>query len=215
MLSSEQKDRLREAAQQFYAPLCDLQVVQFERLADMLCEWNQRFNLTAIRDMDGIVDKHFIDSLAANPHIADDAFVLDVGTGAGFPGLPLKIAKPSRRMVLIDASQKKVGFVQAVIRELGLTGISALHQRAEDAAFRFGLTDQFDTVIARAVAKATQLVPMLLPYAKKGGRIILYKGPMEAEAISRETWTGVHRPNIVPYRLPAGDERVLAIFEKT
>jgi 16S rRNA (guanine527-N7)-methyltransferase len=213
-LSEAQKSRLVSAARDFGANLGEAGLAQFDRITDLLLEWNARINLTGLKDVDDIVDKHYIDSLAGHPHIAPDAFVLDIGTGAGFPGLALKIAGPQRRLLLIDGTQKKITYVQTVIRELGLQGISALAQRAEDKAFQTGLQGHLDVVTARAVAATETLIALGTPFLKRGGRLILYKGMAEAEETLTRNWNGFERPELHPLTLPRGDQRAILVFRR-
>ncbi len=210
-----QEERLRTTAAEFGAPLDDRQVALLARMTALLMEWNARFNLTAIRTVDEILDKHILDSLGGHRHFGAQDFILDVGTGAGFPGLVLKIAGPDRRLLLIDGTGKKITYVQAVIRELGLERIAAMQQRAEDPAFRMGLRESLDAVTARAVAKADELVRLGEPYLKPGGRLVLYKGPAEADAIAAARYPGFEPPSVHAYRLPAGDERALAVLTRS
>ncbi len=213
--TDEQRARLRKAAETFGLSLSDEQVAQLEKATDMLLEWNERINLTALKTVDDVVDKHLIDSLAAGSHIGPNAFVLDIGTGGGFPGVPLKIASPDRRLLLIDGTAKKVNYVQTVIQALGLQNITAMHQRAEDKGFQFGLSGQLDVVTARAVARTEELLKLASPYLKKGGRAVLYKGIAEAEEVMEGAkFAGYQAPDLHLYELPKGDRRALLVFTR-
>lgn len=209
MLSQAQHDRLREAAKQYGTELSAEQITQFDQMTELLLEWSEKINLTAIKTPDEIVDKHYIDSLAANALIGDKAVLLDIGTGAGFPGLPLKIVSPGRRVILIDGTGKKITYVQAVIQALNLENTSALHQRAEDPGFQHGFGKLADVVTARAVAAVDELVTLGRPFLKPGGKLLLYKGVEEAEAVAGKTWKGFQPAKISYYALPAGDRRAL------
>lgn len=204
-----QRKRIEDAAASLAIELGDDGIVKFERLADLLLAWNERVNLTALKTMDDIVDKHFIDSLYGHPLLPKHGFVLDIGTGAGFPGVPLKIAAPDRRLLCIDGTGKKITFVQTVIKELGLKGISAMHQRAEDKGFIFGLRGKLDGVTARAVTDTAALAALAEPFLKKGGVLLLYKGTEEAEAMQGKPFTGFSPAKLHTYTLPAGDKRAL------
>ncbi len=151
----------------------------FDRYAEMLTERNEKVNLTAITDPDEIRVKHFIDSLAAIELIKTGATVLDIGSGAGFPGIPLKIARDDISVTLLDSVNKKVTFMNDVIADLGLKNIEAVHARIED----FPHKGEFDVAVSRAVAELTTLAEYALPFVKVGGTFVAYKSEKaEAEA---------------------------------
>jgi len=141
----------------------------------LLLEWNEKINLTAITDPHEIMVKHFADSLSLAPFLQEGKTLIDVGTGAGFPGLPLKIALPNLNVTLLDSLNKRLVFVNEVITALGLTGIATIHSRAEDGA-RKDLREKFDYSTARAVSRLSILAEYCLPYVKVGGLFIAYKG---------------------------------------
>lgn len=149
----------------------------FDRYAEMLTERNEKVNLTAITDPDEIRVKHFTDSLAAIDLIKTGATVLDIGSGAGFPGIPLKIARDDISVTLLDSVNKKVAFMNDVIADLGLKNIEAVHARIED----FPHKGEFDVAVSRAVAELTTLVEYALPFVKVGGTFVAYKSE-KAEA---------------------------------
>ena len=148
----------------------------FIRYKDLLIEWNEKFNLTAITDEEGITVKHFIDSLTIYKYVVNKESLADIGTGAGFPGVPLKIAGYEGELVLVDSLKKRLGFLDEVINELGLMNCRTVHSRAEDAG-RGELREAFDVVTARAVAYLPVLCEYCLPLVKKGGIFIAMKGP--------------------------------------
>ena len=150
--------------------------------AKMLKEWNNKINLTAITDDEGIVTKHFLDSLTLLSCAKLSGKVIDVGCGAGFPGLVLKIIDPSLEIVLLDSLAKRIGFLDAVCSELGITGVETVHSRAEDAARR--KRGYFDVAVSRAVANMTVLAELCLPFVKRGGYMYALKGPAAEEEIS-------------------------------
>lgn len=151
----------------------------FDRYAEMLTERNEKVNLTAITDPDEIRVKHFTDSLAAIDLIKSGATVLDIGSGAGFPGIPLKIARDDISVTLLDSVNKKVAFMNDVIADLGLKNIEAVHARIED----FPHKGEFDVAVSRAVAELTTLAEYALPFVKVGGTFVAYKSEKaEAEA---------------------------------
>lgn len=150
--------------------LSERQLEQLEKYAALLLEWNEKINLTAITDEEGIAAKHFLDCLAflRRAEIKEGARVADVGTGAGFPGIVLKIARPDIELVLIDSLQKRLNFLSEVCRELGIKA-TLVHARAEDAGHDKALRESFDFVTARAVANLAVLSEYCLPLVKVGG----------------------------------------------
>jgi 16S rRNA (guanine527-N7)-methyltransferase len=186
----------------------------------LLLEWNQRFNLTAITDDTGINLRHFVDSLtvlAALPKTP--AKLIDIGTGPGFPGIPLKIARPDLSVTVMDSVAKKVKFCDEVIRQLALRDICAEQGRAEEVAHQLAYREQFDVVTARAVAALPTLVEYLLPFAKVGGICIAMKGSdAEAEAAQAEhaiRTLGGKLNRVLPVTLPGlPDKRALIVIDK-
>lgn len=170
---------LQDHAQQLFdLALSDEQMTQFQQLAELLVDWNTRINLTAITDVAEIEIRHFLDSLSIIPHIQSkkSTTVLDVGTGAGFPGLPLAIMRPEWQVTLMEATAKKLRFIDHVIAELSLTNAKTHHARAEEAGHDDQLREQYDCVTARAVARLPALLEYLLPLTKVGGFCIAMKG---------------------------------------
>lgn len=195
--------------------LSDAQIGQFVRYAELLVEWNAtRMNLTRIVSPQGIAVKHFLDSLAlltvARP--PQNARVLDVGTGAGLPGLALKIARPDLRVTLMDGTAKKLTFCRAVADDLGLEAVEIVHARAEDAAKRPDLVGRFDWVTARAVAPLDKLLPWLAPFAAPGGVLLSLKG-IAAEEELAAAWPVAKRLgltlDIVSVPLPEAEEETV------
>ena len=172
--------------------LTEKQKEQFFKYFQLLTEWNQVMNLTAITEMPEVVTKHFVDSLLVVnvfDGIRTEAYsCIDVGTGAGFPGIPLKIAFPQLQITLLDSLNKRVGFLNTVIQELGLTGITAVHGRAEDFGRNKEYREQFDLCVSRAVANLSTLSEYCLPFVKAGGEFLSYKsGKVEEEAREAES----------------------------
>jgi 16S rRNA (guanine527-N7)-methyltransferase len=207
-------ERLSAEAAGFGVQLASTQVGALRRYQDLLCEWNRRFNLTAVDRPDEILVKHFLDSLtcARMMDLSAQETLLDVGTGAGFPGLVLKIAFPQLRVTLLDAVRKKVRFLEHVARELDLPQVRAIHARAEDAArpaFSPPLREAFDVVTARAVARLNVLAEWTLPFARVGGRVVAMKGPEigpEVEEAGRAiALLGGGAPAVQEFILPGTD----------
>ena len=155
------------------------QVEKFSTHAMELAKWNQKMNLTAITDPVEVAVKHFLDSMAPDSMIPLNASLLDIGSGGGFPGIPLKIMKPSLSVTLIDASRKKVSFLKHVIRTLKLDNIEALHIRAEDLAKHPSYINRFDVIISRALSSLDSFVNLALPLLADEGVIIAMKGEVE------------------------------------
>lgn len=154
-----------------------LQRDQLNLFHKLLCEWNEFMNLTGITDYEEVVIKHFVDSLAVNCvyEFRNTDKVLDVGTGAGFPGLPLKIMNPETHFTLLDSLNKRIKFLDEVINQNGIQGIETLHGRAEDYARQKEHREQYDVCVSRAVANLSTLAEYCLPYVKVGGIFISYK----------------------------------------
>ena len=146
----------------------------------LLCEWNTRMNLTGDTEFSVALYRHYLDSLAPlrlEGLFGQGARLIDVGSGAGFPGLPLAIARPDLRVTLLDALQKRIAFLSAVVEDLGLTNVLLIHARAEDGARAPEHRERYDLAVARAVAPLPVLCELLLPFVAVGGRMLCYKGP--------------------------------------
>jgi len=164
--------------------LTDLQLSQFARYAEILVDWNaNRMNLTRLTSTADIAVKHFLDSLALLKaiDIPEATRLIDVGTGAGLPGIAVKIVRPDIDVTLLDSTAKKLTFCQAVIDDIGLTGIRTIHGRAEEVGRSTEHGGRYDLVTARAVASLDKLLPWCAPFVSKGGRIAALKGALAPE----------------------------------
>ena len=157
--------------------LTEEQIQQFLKYYELLVEWNSFMNLTAITEYDEVMKKHFVDSLTLikTYDVHREVSVIDVGTGAGFPGLALKIAYPQLQVTLLDSLNKRINFLNNVIEQLGLIGIETVHGRAEDFSKPGKLREKFDLCVSRAVANMSTLTEYCLPFVKLGGEFISYK----------------------------------------
>lgn len=166
--------------------LTDRQQEQFLLYYEMLLEWNQVMNLTAITEYEEVMKKHFTDSLSLVKamELTGSLTLIDVGSGAGFPAVPLKIVFPNLKVTLLDSLNKRIRFLQALTEKLGLTGIEALHGRAEDLAKQKNMREQFDVCVSRAVANMTVLSEYCLPFVKVGGKFAAYKSEKSEEEIA-------------------------------
>jgi len=177
------KELLTEGCNQFNISINDIQVEQFFEYKRILLEWNQKMNLTAIEEEKEVVIKHFLDSVSCllMKELIGKGSLIDVGTGAGFPGIPIKIMQPDIRLTLLDSLNKRINFLQEVCNQLQLSNVSFVHGRAEDIGQNKSYREKFDFAVARAVAPLNVLAEYCLPFVKVGGYFICQKGPQLEE----------------------------------
>ena len=202
-------------------PLSDQQKKQFERYFELLVEWNEKINLTAITDKEEVYLKHFYDSIAPilQGLIPNETIkLLDIGAGAGFPSLPMKILYPQLNVTIIDSLNKRINFLQLLAQELDLDEVHFYHGRAEDLAQDKNFRAQYDYVTARAVARMQVLSELTIPYLKVGGKLLALKASnapeelLEAKNALNLLFSKVE--DNLSYALPNGDPRYITVVEK-
>lgn len=178
-------DMLNEACESMGLSFDEEKYNKFIKYKDLVKEWNQKINLTAITDDEEIIKKHFIDSIKVFncDYVKNAKSIIDIGTGGGFPGIPMKIVKEDSKMVLLDSLNKRINFLNEVINELNLPNMKTIHGRAEDYAQTAEYRQRFDLAVSRAVANLTVLLEFCLPYVKVGGHFVALKGPAIDEEI--------------------------------
>lgn len=210
-------DFLKNEAAQMGVSLDAAAIKRFELLADRLVSWNSRVNLTAITAPDDIVVKHFLDSISPLPYadIKENARLIDVGCGAGFPGLPILIARPDIEVTFLDSIEKKLRFIDDVLESTSLFG-ETVHGRAEVVGTDSDFREQFDVATTRAVAPLNVLAEYCLPLVKVGGIYISMKGAEDETALGSKAIKelGGEIENVVSLKLPNGDSRNLIMIRK-
>ena len=211
----------RDAKALFNVHLSGRQVMALHTYEKELLEWNQKFNLTAIRDAESIRTKHFLDSFSCVLawKSSPPNRLIDVGTGAGFPGIPLKILYPNLKLTLVESVGKKAMFCQHIVRVLGLEQVEVIQARAEDLGQDAGHREKYDWALARAVAKMNVLSEYLIPLVRIGGTVLAQKGesgPAEAQSAEEAMkLLGGKLKQLIPVNLPGvADDRYLVVVEK-
>lgn len=210
---------LIEKAKKVNIEIDDKKEEQFYNYMKLLLEWNEKINLTAITEQNDIILKHFIDSITINKYIEQSNSIIDIGTGAGFPGIPLKIMNQNKKITLVDSLNKRINFLNEVCKEISLENIQCIHARAEELASDLEYRENYETVVSRAVARLNVLIEYMLPFVKKGGLCICMKGPnidreLE-EAKNAIKVLGGKIKSVESFFLPDSDiERNVIIIEK-
>lgn len=174
---------LKETMETMGINITPKQIEQFYLYMKVLLEWNEKMNLTAITNPKEIIVKHFVDCSTIIREIEEDEEIIDIGTGAGFPGIPIKILKPELKITLVDSLNKRIHFIEEVIKILNLTNIKLIHARVEDLAHQEEYREKFDKVVSRAVAPLNVLLEYTIPFLKVGGKCICMKGSNVEEEI--------------------------------
>lgn len=214
-------NKFRNILEELDIEVTDQMLVQFDEYYNLLVQWNKVMNLTSITEYDEVISKHFIDSLSI-VHAIDMKNIknmIDVGTGAGFPGIPIKIVFPHINVTLLDSLNKRVNFLNAVIEKLELKNIIAIHGRAEDFARKSEYREKFDLCVSRAVANLSTLSEYCLPYTRIGGCFIPYKSGKIDEELDQSKKAvrilGGSIQNVVKFELPGTDiKRSFVILNK-
>ena len=217
-MEMENRNLLIDGVKSFGIDLDESTIEAFDLYLKELLKWNEKINLTAIRSEKEIILKHFLDSLSVFPYLPKTSFLLDIGSGAGFPGIPLKIVNPLLDITLIDSTRKKVDFQRHIIRRLGLKRIEAIHGRVEEKEILQRMGGRFDIVISRAFSDLQSLLRLSSPLLKKGGGVFAMKGEMSEEEIQRLSeieGTRYRLQKITPFILPFSHfKRTLLLFEQ-
>lgn len=202
-----------------YMDIDNVSAEKFAVYMELLREWNEKINLTAITDEEGILVKHFFDSCSISEFLDNYSKIIDIGTGAGFPGLPLKIVNDTLNLTLVDSLNKRINFLNEVKNKLGLKNVETVHGRAEDVGIDNKYREKYDFAVSRAVAELRILVEYLLPLVKVGGKVIAMKGPNIDEEVENAKKAikllGGEIERIESFRLGNTDnERTVIIIKK-
>lgn len=215
------RDVLQQGLQELSIAFSPEEISKLELLKSLLLEWNEKINLTAITESDEVDIKHFLDSATclATGYIKDGANIIDVGTGAGFPGIPVKILNDSLRVTLLDSLNKRIKYLEDVVSKLGLRDVSLVHSRAEDGGSSKLYREKYDVALSRAVAAMNVLCEYCLPFVKLGGYFICQKGPSYKEELDCATKAievlGGRLRETQSYKLPSSDiTHYIIVIEK-
>lgn len=181
----EFKQELKTVFFRYGFNLTDEQLFKFEKYYNLILEWNDKFNLTTILEQSDVIVKHFLDSVLSCQNLKIDSRLIDIGAGAGFPSIPIKIMRPDIEIVMVDGSNKRITFLNEVISQLELKNIFALHERCEILAHKPEYREKFDYCVARAVAESNVLMEYCLPFVKLFGFVISYKSRNVSEELDK------------------------------
>ena len=215
------KNYIKKEFSKINCAISDRQAEQFLRYFELLTEWNAVMNLTAITEFKEVVEKHFVDSALLYEYIRENKpdSLIDIGTGAGFPGVPLKILFPELKVTLLDSLNKRIRFLNTVIQELELGEITAIHGRAEEYGIKEIYREQYDLCVSRAVARLASLCEFCIPFVKKGGAFVAYKAMKSEEELSEAKPAvmvlGAKLSDVKEYTLGEDAKRTLLVIQKT
>jgi len=216
-IKNDIKEQICSKFAEFGLSLSKKQVKQFNLYYNYLVQENEKYNLTAITDADGVILKHFIDSVLGSRYIPQKSFICDIGTGAGFPAIPLKIYRPDLVVVMVDSLNKRVNFLKNAINILELDNITAIHSRAEDFLNNLEYREKFDIIVSRAVASLPTLLKITTPSLKVGGIAIYYKSTNFEDELRASNNALINLNCVFKEKSEVwlGDNyRTLAVFEK-
>ena len=218
-MEKEIKEYFKELSSKIGSTLREEEINVFLNYMDLLLDWNEKINLTAITDKKEIIVKHFIDSLTIQKYIKGEDNIIDIGTGAGFPGMPLAILKKNAHFTLVDSLNKRINFLNDVTQKLEFKNVDIIHSRAEDLGRNINYREQYNVATSRAVASLKVLVEYLLPFVKVGGYCICMKGPNIEEELNESKFAikllGGKIESVDTLILPDSDfERNIIIIKK-
>ncbi|WP_300276738.1 16S rRNA (guanine(527)-N(7))-methyltransferase RsmG [Peptacetobacter sp.] len=220
-MTNENRELLKKGIEEFNLVADEKTLDRFKTYRELLAQWNQKMNLTGIDDEKGTYIKHFLDSLSAvtGGYIKDEMSIIDVGTGAGFPGIPLKVCLENTKVTLLDSLNKRINFLQEVCTQLNLENVEFIHGRAEDFGKNPEYREKYDIATARAVAGLPILMEFCVPFIKKGGYFVCLKGPnanLELEESKKAMTTlGIEFVEKIDVKLPETDlNHNILVFKK-
>jgi len=218
-MNKDFKNKMIELAKMINVELTEEQIINFFEYMNLLLEWNEKINLTAITDVNDIILKHFIDSMTIVKYLKENNTMIDVGTGAGFPGIPIAIIDKTKKITLLDSLNKRINFLNEVSRELNINNIETIHGRAEELGQNKKYREYYDVAVSRAVANMTTLLEYLLPFVKVGGICICMKGSDIEQELDQSKFAikelGGEILSKEKFELPSSDmERNIIIIKK-
>ena len=218
-MNDDFKNKMIELSRIINIEITDEQLLSYFTYMNLLLEWNEKVNLTAITEINEVILKHFIDSMTVLKFLEESEDIIDVGTGAGFPGIPIAIMNPNKRITLLDSLNKRINFLNEVCNKLKIDNVKTIHGRAEDFGQNKDYREKYDIAISRAVANMTTLSEYLIPFIKLGGRCICMKGNEIEEELEQAKYAikllGGKIERVEKFNLPNSDiERNIVIIKK-
>ena len=218
-MNDDFKNKMIELSKKINVQLNDEQIKKYFDYMALLLDWNEKINLTAITEVDDVILKHFVDSMTVLKYIENEKSIIDVGTGAGFPGIPIAIMKKDVKITLLDSLNKRINFLNEVCRELKLNNVDTIHGRAEEIGKNKEHREKYDIAVSRAVANMSTLSEYLLPLVKIGGKCICMKGSEIEQELEQAKFAikelGGKIEKVEKFTLPDSDmERNIIIIKK-